>query len=340
MLGPAKPHRLDQPIALSLEDLVPQDTFYRHLEAKLDLASVRDWARELSAERERSCSQGVGMRILFSTQAGSGHWRPLIPLAQAVQMAGHEVAFATTPSRSAGPHDPTTPAAAVWVDVFVNVRARHALPDLLAACETWRPDLLVREMTEFAGCVAAERFGIPHAAVQVGAWRPELHALITPGLASSILAALRDEPINLILTVGPGVDPVELDEQPPHVHVERYVPQSHILPFCDLVVCHGGFGTVLTALDAGLPLVIVPITADQPDNARRCAELGVAEVISAGMRTPETIRDAVLTVLGQPGYRRRAEHMREEMRAAPDLAAAVGLLERLASEKEPLLEAR
>jgi hypothetical protein len=44
MLGPAKPRRLDQPITTSLEDLVPTDHFYRHLEAKLDLAFVREWA--------------------------------------------------------------------------------------------------------------------------------------------------------------------------------------------------------------------------------------------------------------------------------------------------------
>src|SRR3954468_12849706 len=53
MLGPAKPRRLDQPIAVSLEDLVPQDHFYRHLEATLDLSFVRDWAKELYAERGR-----------------------------------------------------------------------------------------------------------------------------------------------------------------------------------------------------------------------------------------------------------------------------------------------
>jgi transposase len=53
MLGPAKPRRLDQPIAVSLEDLVPQDHFYRHLEATLDLSFVRDWTRELYAERGR-----------------------------------------------------------------------------------------------------------------------------------------------------------------------------------------------------------------------------------------------------------------------------------------------
>jgi transposase len=53
MLGPAKSRRLDQPIAVSLEDLVPRDNFYRHLEAKLDLGFVRGWVQELYAERGR-----------------------------------------------------------------------------------------------------------------------------------------------------------------------------------------------------------------------------------------------------------------------------------------------
>ena len=53
VLGRAKPRRLDEPIAVSLEALIPQDHFYRHLEAKLDLSFVRDWARELYAGRGR-----------------------------------------------------------------------------------------------------------------------------------------------------------------------------------------------------------------------------------------------------------------------------------------------
>src|SRR5436305_1901105 len=53
MLGPAKPRHLDEPIAVSLEELVPADNFYRHLEAKLDLNFVRDWTRELYAARGR-----------------------------------------------------------------------------------------------------------------------------------------------------------------------------------------------------------------------------------------------------------------------------------------------
>ena len=53
MLGPPKPRSLDQPITVSLEDLVLTNHFYRHLEAKLDLSFVREWARELYAERGR-----------------------------------------------------------------------------------------------------------------------------------------------------------------------------------------------------------------------------------------------------------------------------------------------
>jgi hypothetical protein len=53
MLGPPKPRCLDQPIAVSLDELVPQDHFYRHLENKLDLSFVREWVSELYAERGR-----------------------------------------------------------------------------------------------------------------------------------------------------------------------------------------------------------------------------------------------------------------------------------------------
>jgi transposase len=51
MLGPPKPRRLDEPIAVSLEALVPRNNFYRHLETKLDLGFVREWTRELYADR-------------------------------------------------------------------------------------------------------------------------------------------------------------------------------------------------------------------------------------------------------------------------------------------------
>ena len=59
MLGPPKPRRLDQPITVSLEDLVPADHFYRLLDAKLDLGFVREWTRELYAARGRPSTDQV-----------------------------------------------------------------------------------------------------------------------------------------------------------------------------------------------------------------------------------------------------------------------------------------
>jgi hypothetical protein len=64
MLGPPKPRRLDQPIAVSLEALVPRGNVYRHLEAKFDLSFVRDWTRELYAERGRpAIDPEVGLKL-------------------------------------------------------------------------------------------------------------------------------------------------------------------------------------------------------------------------------------------------------------------------------------
>ena len=65
MLGPPKPRRLDEPVAASLEDLVPRCNFYRQLEAKLDLGFVRDWARECYAERGRP---GIDPVVFFKLQ--------------------------------------------------------------------------------------------------------------------------------------------------------------------------------------------------------------------------------------------------------------------------------
>jgi UDP:flavonoid glycosyltransferase YjiC (YdhE family) len=394
------------------------------------------------------------MRTLFTTQVGAGHWRPLAPFAQALQAAGHEVAFATTPfgcgviaahgfrcfpagiddwpippqRRQANTSQPASPpqAEAVWVDVFVNVRAAHAIPDLFAICEQWHPDLIVREATEFGGCVVAERLGIPHATVQVGAYRPDLEQSIapalnlqraavgllpdpalatlhrylllssvppsfqapdrplpptahavrwvsfdldhpdearvpewvgqspecptvyatlgtaynrTPGIFAAILDGLRDEPLNLILALGPNLDPADYGPQPSHIHLERYIPQSLILPHCDLVIAHGGFGTVMTTLAAGLPMVLIPIAADMHDNARRCAALGLAQVIEPHQRTAETIRAAVRTVLHSPGYKASAERAQAEVQSLPGPDRAVALLERLVADKKPIAAA-
>jgi UDP:flavonoid glycosyltransferase YjiC (YdhE family) len=155
-------------------------------------------------------------------------------------------------------------------------------------------------------------------------------------LFARVLAGLRELPIGVVATVGSQIDPRELGPQPANVHVERYIPQASVLPHCSAVVSHGGSGSVLGTLAHGLPSVLIPMGADQPLNAARCEELGVARVLDAVRATPEQVREAVSAVLSDPTYRSAAERFRGEIAALPGPEHAVKLLERLATERRPL----
>ncbi|WP_326562817.1 glycosyltransferase [Micromonospora sp. NBC_01796] len=154
-----------------------------------------------------------------------------------------------------------------------------------------------------------------------------------------LIAGLGELDINLLVTVGKQLDPAEFGRQPEHVRIERYVPQALVLPRSDLVVSHAGSGSVLGALEHGLPMVLAPMGADQPANAARCAELGVGRVLDAFSVTPDAAAEAVTTVLTDDGYRRAAVRLRDEIAALPGPDHAVPLLERLATEKRPVLAA-
>jgi MGT family glycosyltransferase len=148
-------------------------------------------------------------------------------------------------------------------------------------------------------------------------------------LFQRVLAGLRELPADVVVTVGHDVDPAELGAQPAHVRVERYLPQAELLPHCDLVVCHGGSGSVLGALAHGLPMLLLPLGADQPLNAARCAALGVARVLDPLEASPAAVREEAALLLEAPGPRRAAEGLRDEIAALPAPEQAVSLLERL-----------
>lgn len=146
-----------------------------------------------------------------------------------------------------------------------------------------------------------------------------------------VLAGVRELPVEVVVTVGRGIDPAEVSPQPVHVHVERYVPQSLLLPHCAAVISHGGSGSVTGALAHGPPLVCIPLGADQPRNAERCTALGVGRTLGVVGLTPYDVRVATSAVLTEPGYRTAAARLQAEIAALPDPAAAVVLLERLAA---------
>jgi UDP:flavonoid glycosyltransferase YjiC (YdhE family) len=109
-----------------------------------------------------------------------------------------------------------------------------------------------------------------------------------PGLGVNPYRALLDAvdglDIEVLLTTG---DDLALGRVPPNVTVERWVPQHEALARARMVVCHGGSGTVLGTLAAGLPLIILPLFADQHANAERLAS-------AARTVAPDELRDAIL----------------------------------------------
>jgi MGT family glycosyltransferase len=157
-----------------------------------------------------------------------------------------------------------------------------------------------------------------------------------PSVLQTIITGLRDMPLNLIVTLGRGKNPADFGPQPSNVHIEQYIPQSLLLPHCDLMVMHGGSNSLLAALDVGLPLVIVPLIADQFFNANVTQNTQLGQVVQRDQLTPASIRAAVEEVLGTPVYRQTAERLQAEMHGLPDLKYAVELVEKVAAERQPV----
>jgi UDP:flavonoid glycosyltransferase YjiC (YdhE family) len=100
------------------------------------------------------------------------------------------------------------------------------------------------------------------------------------------------------------------------------------------MINHGGSGSVTGALAHGVPMVVLPMGADQPLNAARCEQLGVGIVLDAVVTTSDAVAEAVTAALDDPAYRVAAERIRDEIAGLPGPEAAIPLLARLHHRRE------
>lgn len=145
----------------------------------------------------------------------------------------------------------------------------------------------------------------------------------------ALLDGLRDEALNIVVTVGKQNDPAVLGQQPSNVHVHRYIAQELLLPYCAAVVTHGGAGSTLGALAFGLPLLIVPQGADQFYNADRAVAAGAAVQLMPDRLTADSARDAVRVLLHDDTFQAAAHRIRNEFDAMPEPRQAVEMLKQL-----------
>ena len=221
------------------------------------------------------------MRVLFTALPATGHFNSIVPLAQAVAAAGHDVgicssaAFAAETAAlgfrhfaggaanlaslttDAPPISDPARGSFVQVQVFGGRAPRRLIPDLVAAIAAWKPQILVRESSEYAALLVAEQLGLPHASVATGAWsaRDDRRAVF-----AAALSQLRAE---MGLTPDPGAEAMyrylHLSFSPPRWDGDAVIPATtHFIRYANPAL-PGQTRPAWLSADRARPLVLASL---------------------------------------------------------------------------------
>lgn len=156
-------------------------------------------------------------------------------------------------------------------------------------------------------------------------------AFNTPDLFQTVFDAVADLDIRAVATIGMNTDATDL-EVPHNVRTVPFLSQGLILDHADLVVAHGGYGSLTGALRRGLPVLSLPLfPPDNRFNAAQLVRLGAGLALGDDERSTEAIRQSLQRLLDHREYRDRAEEIADEIAALPPIDHAAILLERLAA---------
>jgi UDP:flavonoid glycosyltransferase YjiC (YdhE family) len=194
---------------------------------------------------------------------------------------------------------------------FVGRLAPVPGPDKARQPPSWWPEL-----------AEARAAGRPVVHVTQGTLDLDLADLVKPAISG--LAGR--EPLMVCTT---GRPPSALGQLPDNVRAAAFLPHDLLLPLVDAMVTNGGWGGVLAAVQAGVPLVVAGGSLDKPEVARRVAWSGVGIDLRTGRPGPAKLRRAVAQVLDRPELRRRARELATGLIAAGGTRAAGDRIEDL-----------
>ena len=150
------------------------------------------------------------------------------------------------------------------------------------------------------------------------------------GLFQEALDALSTLPLRVLMTVGRGFDLDRLGVVPDNALVEQWWPQADVLAHASAILHHGGFGTTMGAVVAGLPQLIAPIfSSDQAINGRHIAAMGAGRTVVPGDDLIGRAIAELPVLLEDRSYLARAGTAASQARALPDVSAAVSQIETL-----------
>jgi UDP:flavonoid glycosyltransferase YjiC (YdhE family) len=144
-------------------------------------------------------------------------------------------------------------------------------------------------------------------------------------LLHAALDGLADEPVRVIAIAGDGV------AAPANAVLVPWLSYAKTMPLCDLVITHGGHGTLARALASGCAVLVCPAGGDMAENAARVDWAGVGVRLAPRFGTPWGVRLAVRRALSRPGLRARAAELAAWTRANPGPTTAAVELERWAT---------
>lgn len=142
-----------------------------------------------------------------------------------------------------------------------------------------------------------------------------------------ILAAVGTLPVRALVTLGPSLDRARF-VAPPNVVLETFIPHDVVMPLASALVTQCGLGTIAKALSLGLPVVCIPLIADQPGNAALVAARGAGLHLPANT-SPRRIARAIERVLAEPNFRDAAGRLASRIANEDGAQNAAVELERL-----------
>lgn len=139
-----------------------------------------------------------------------------------------------------------------------------------------------------------------------------------------------------VIAVGHGTDPAQFEPLTDNILLRQFVPQLKLMQYIEAMVSHGGNNTVSEALLHGLPLVVIPVSADQPDSAGHIVACGAGIRLSPWRVTQTQLGEAMDALLNEPTYRAAAQRIQASYQATDGAQTAARLMGLLAERQHPL----
>ena len=147
-------------------------------------------------------------------------------------------------------------------------------------------------------------------------------------LMQRVISCLAATPYRYLVSMGPLHAEIELA---PNMAGAEFLPQTSILPLCQLAITHGGNNTVTECLHYGKPMVVLPLFWDQYDNAQRMDELGLGIRLDTYKFTDTQMHSALDRLLTDDTLHHRLAAAAATIQARDGLNKAARLIEQAAT---------